>query len=156
VTEYQQREQKVYRPQVTTEYQSYQQTYLTPVTQYQWEPHLRNWWNPFGGAYWTHELRPVTRWEARPAMVHVPVARTNWVEETRTTTVPVTTYRTVPEEYTQRVVDSVTPRATTLGPQDASATSVASRPIGGQQLQSDPPRSQSPWATAPGGDAYRR
>src|SRR6185312_877962 len=51
VTEYQSREQKVYRPQVTTEYQSYQQTYLTPVTQYQVVPHLRNWWNPFGEAY---------------------------------------------------------------------------------------------------------
>ena len=59
-------------------------------------------WNPLGTPYWTHELRPVTRWEARPATVQVPVARTNWVEETRTTQVPVTTYRTVPEEYTQQ------------------------------------------------------
>jgi hypothetical protein len=134
-TEIQTREQKVYRPQVTTEYQSYQQTYLTPVTQYQWEPHLRNPLGILGTPYWTHELRPVTRWEARPSTVQVPVAKTNWVEETRTTQVPVTTYRTVPEEYTQRVVDSVTP----------STTSVASRtPVGGQQYQSDPPRSPSP------------
>jgi hypothetical protein len=155
-TEYQTREQKVYRPQVTTEYQSYQHTYLTPVTEYQWEPHLRNWWSPFGDAYWTHELRPVTRWEARPATVQIPVARTNWVEETRTTQVPVTTYRTVPEEYTQKVVESVAPRGSTMGPGDANATAVASRtPIGGQQLQSDPPRSQSPWATSPSGSTYR-
>jgi hypothetical protein len=154
-TEYQTREQKVYRPQVTTEYQSYHQTYLTPVTQYQWEPHLRNPLGLLGTPYWTHELRPVTRWEARPATVQVPIAKTNWVEETRTTQVPVTTYRTVPEEYTQRVVESVAPRASTIAPSDPNATAVASRPIGGQQLQSDPPRSQSPWATSSGGTAYR-
>ena len=94
-TEYQSREQKVYRPQVPTEYQSYQQTYLTPVTQYQVVPHLRNWWNPFGEAYWTNDVEPVTRWEARPATVQVPMAKTNWVEETLTAQVPVTTYRTV-------------------------------------------------------------
>ena len=82
-TEIQTREQKVYQPQVTTEYQSYQQTYLTPVTQYQWEPHLRNPLGLLGTPYWTHELRPVTRWEARPATVQVPVAKTNWVETTQ-------------------------------------------------------------------------
>jgi hypothetical protein len=146
-TEYQSREQKVYRPQVTTEYQSYQQTYLTPVTEYRWEPHLRNWWNPFVEAYWTHELRPVTRWEARPATVQIPTARTNWVEETRTTQVPVTTYRTVAEEHVARVPVSVSP---------SSTTAVASRPIGSQQLQSDPPRAPSPWAPPAAGDAYRR
>src|SRR5207253_4746599 len=102
VTEYQSREQKVYSPQVTTEYQSYQQTYYTPVTEYQIVPRLRNWWNPFGEAYWSHEYVPVTRWEARPATVQVPVARTNWVEETRTVNVPVTTYRTVQNEDISR------------------------------------------------------
>src|SRR4051812_9858768 len=76
-TEIQTREQKVYHPQVTTEYQSYQQTYLTPVTQYQWEPHLQHPLGILGTPYWTHELRPVTRWEARPATVQVPVAKTN-------------------------------------------------------------------------------
>lgn len=153
-TEYQSREQKVYRPQVTTEYQSYQQTYYSPVTEYQWVPRLKNWWNPFGEAYWTHELTPVTRWEARPTTVQVPVARTNWVEETHTTQVPVTTYRTVPEEYTQKVVESVAPRPAGISPADSTATSVASRSAGGQQLQSDPPRSQSPWATS--ADGFRR
>ena len=74
-TEIQTRQQQVYRPQVTTEYQTYQQTYLTPVTRYQYVPHLRNWWNPITGAYWTHDLQPVTQWEARPATVQVPVAQ---------------------------------------------------------------------------------
>jgi hypothetical protein len=154
-TEYQPREQKVYRPQITTEYQSYQQTYLTPVTQYQYVPHLRNWWNPITGAYWTHDLQPVTRWEARPATVQVPVARTNWVEETHTTQVPVTTYRTVQDEVTSRQVVSVAP----VGGSVASAAppmSVASPPIGGEQLQSDPPRTASSWATSAPPATYRR
>lgn len=143
-TEIQTREQKVYRPQVTTEYQSYQQTYLTPVTQYQWEPHLRNWWSPFGDAYWTHELRPVTRWEARPATVQVPVAKTNWVEETRTVQVPVTTYRTAQSEVVAKTPIGPAATGATPGPAGSTATAVASRPIGGQQYQSDPPRSPSP------------
>jgi hypothetical protein len=144
VTEYRTSEQKVYHPQVTTEYQSYAQTYYTPVTEYQWVPRLRNRFNPFGEAYWTHELTPITRWEARPSTVQIPVARTNWVEETRTTQVPVTTYRTVPEEYTQKVAVGATPTGSGIGPSDGGG-SVALRPIGGQQLQSDPPR-----------DGYRR
>jgi uncharacterized membrane protein len=74
------------------------------------------------------------------------VARTEWVEETRTTQVPVTTYRTVPEEYTSRV-------AVSAAPTDAATTSIVSRPIGSQQLQSDPPREASPWSS---GAAYRR
>lgn len=156
-TEYQAREQKVYRPQTTTEYQSYQQTYLTPVTEYRVVPHLRNWWNPFGEAYWTNDVEPVTRWEARPATVQIPVARTNWVEETQTTQVPVTTYRTVPEEYTSKVVVNAAPASSGLVPSAATTTSVASRTsIGGQQYQSDPPKTSSPWATATSGDSYRR
>jgi hypothetical protein len=144
-TEYQTREQKVYHPQVRTEVQSYQQTYLTPVTEYQWVPRMRGRWNPFVNPYWAHELAPTTRWEARPTTVQVPVSRTEWVEETRTTQVPVTTYRTVPEEYTSRVAVSVAPGGAT--------SSVANRPIGSQQMQSDPPREPSPWS---GGSDYRR
>jgi hypothetical protein len=148
-TEYQTREQKLYRPQMRTEYQSYQQTYLTPVTEYHWVPRLRGRWNPFMPPYWAHGLTPTTRWEARPATVQVPVARTEWVEETRTTQIPVTTYRTVPEEYTSRV-------AVSAGPVGGATTSLASQPIGSQQLQSDPPREPSPWTDRSGGAAYRR
>src|SRR5262245_21466652 len=150
-TEYQTREQKVYHPQVTTEYQAYQQTYLTPVTQYQWEPHLRHPLGLFGTPYWTHELRPVTRWEARPATVQVPVAKTNWVESTHTTQVPVTTYRPAQAEVVYK--EPVGPSGSNLAPASSTTTAVASRPIGGQQLQSDPPKGQSPWATS--GTSYR-
>jgi hypothetical protein len=150
-TEYQQREQKSYRPQVTTEYQSYAQTYVAPVTEYQWVARYRGWWNPFVQPYWSHELVPVTRWEARPSTVNVPVARTDWVEETRITQVPVTTYRTVQD----RVAVSATPASSSAIASGGPSTSVALRPIGGQQMQSDPPRDGTPWG---GGSTstYRR
>jgi len=154
VTEYQAREQKTYSPQVTTEYQSYQQTYYTPVTEYQWVPRLRNRFNPFADAYWAHELTPITRWEARPSTVQVPVARTNWVEQTQTVQVPVTRYQTVQNEHTYRQAIGVAPTGAANVASSGSAPQVASRPIGGQQLQSDPPRSQSAWASTPGD--YRR
>jgi hypothetical protein len=135
-TEYQTREQRVYRPQVTTQYQAYAQTYYTPVTEYAYVPRLRGRWNPLVVPYWQHELTPMTRWEARPTTVQVPVSRTDWVEEVRTTQVPVTTYRTVPEEYTSRVAVSA----------DSGGTAIASRPIGGQQMTSDPPAEGSAWS----------
>jgi len=119
------------------------------VTQYQWEPHLRNPLGILGTPYWSHELRPVTRWEARPATVQVPVAKTNWVETTQTTQVPVTTYRPAQAEVVY--AEPVGPSGSNLGPASSTATSVASRPIGGQQLQSDPPK-QNTWNT---GTAYR-
>lgn len=141
-TEIQTREQKVYQPQVVTEYQSYQHTYLTPVTQYQYVPHLRNWWNPITGAYWTHDLQPVTYWQARPATVQVPVSRTNWVETRQTYQVPVTTYQTVAGENIDRRAVGI---ASNAGPAPTTSTAVATAPIGGQQLQSDPPRTASGW-----------
>jgi hypothetical protein len=158
-TEYQAREQKVYRPQVTTEYQSYQQTYYAPVTEYQVVPRLHHPFNILGRSYWSNEYVPVTRWEAKPSTVQIPVARTNWVEGTQVTQVPVTTYRTTQEEAYHKVAIGVSPAGAAPGANVASAApmaSVASRPIGGQQLQSDPPRSQSPWATAPSPDGLRR
>lgn len=142
-TEYQTREQKVYRPQLTTQYHSYQQMYVAPVTEYQWVARQRGLWNPFIQPYWTNELVPVTRWEARPSTVQVPVSRTDWVEETRTTQVPVTTYRTVQDQQTSRVAVSAAPAGA------AGATAIASRPapVTGQQMQSDPPRSGNPYTS---------
>jgi hypothetical protein len=154
-TEYQTREQKSYRPQVTTEYQTHPQTYVAPVTEYQWVARYRGWWNPFVQPYWSHELVPVTRWEARPGTVQVPVARTDWIEETRTTQVPVTTYRTVQDQSTSRVAISAAPGASSAIASGGSTTSVALRPIGGQQMQSDPPRDGNPWGGS-STSTYRR
>ena len=137
-TEYQQREQKVYRPQVTTDYQTYQQMYMTPVTEYRMVSRMHGWWNPFAQPYWTHNVEPVTRWEARPVTVQVPVARTDWVEETRIAHVPVTTYRQVQDESITRTALNVPPASSLSG-----GTAVASRPAS-QQMESDPPRYKSP------------
>lgn len=134
ITTYQQQTSKTYQPQTTTQYQAYPQTTFAPVTQYQWVSRYRNWWNPFGRPYWTTELEPVTNWQAQQTTVHVPVSRTQWVEHTHTAQVPVTTYQTVTDE--QRV-------AIGPAPTGSGAANIASRPVnfGGQQLESDPPRS---------------
>jgi hypothetical protein len=67
-------------------------------------------WNPFAQPYWTHNLEPFTRWETRPGTVQVPVARTDWVEETRTAQVPITEYRTVNDEtITRTAISRITP-----------------------------------------------
>jgi hypothetical protein len=144
-TEYQTQESKSYRPQVSTEYRSYPQTYVAPVTEYQWVARQRGLW-PFVQPYWSHELVPVTRWEARPGTVQVPVARTDWIEETRTTQVPVTTYRTVQDHTTHRVAISAPPSPSMMASGTSSSTSVAMQPIGGQQMQGDPPRDGNLWS----------
>ena len=135
VTTYQPQTSKSYQPHTTTQYQAYPQTQFAPVTQYQWVARYRNWWNPFGRPYWTTELEPVTRWQAQQTTVHVPVTKTERVEHTHTAQVPVTTYATVEAE-------SKVPVAVAPG---AAGTAIASRPVngtyGGQQLDSDPPRS---------------
>ena len=151
VTEYQTREEKYLRPQVSTQYQTLQQTHLTPVTQYQMVPRMVNRWNPFVEPSWRYEYVPVTRWEARPTTVQVPLAKTDWVEEKRTVQVPVTTYKTVKEEQMRKVALGVVPGATpsrTIAGNQPAAT-VASQPTneswkpiggyGGQQLPTDPP-----------------
>lgn len=159
VTEYQTREQKFYRPQVTTEYQTFEQNYAVPITEYRWVARQRGWWNPFAQPYWTYELQPVTRWETRPAKVQVPVARTDWVEETRTTQVPVTTYRTAAAEYISK--EPVLAPQSPTAPSTTSATSLANRPessgFGGQSMdKGDPPREPSRWYDRPGSEGYRR
>lgn len=145
-TEMQTRQEQVLTPQVATSYQTYQQSYLTPVTEYRWVSRRRGVFNPFVAPYWQHQLEPFTRWENRPATVQVPVTTTNWVAATRTVQTPVTTYKTVPAETVSKVALSVAP---TGAPQTAIASSPAA-PIGGQQLQSDPPRTANAWSSASG------
>jgi hypothetical protein len=164
-TEYQTREEKFYRPQISTQYQTHQQTYLSPTTQYQMVPRLAGRWNPFVQPYWVYDYVPVTRWEARPATVHVPLTKTDWVEETRRLQVPVTTYKTVKEEQITKVALGVAPATSprTLAA-DASPTSIASQPtnnwrpnsIGGQQLTNDPPANSPYESSPPLGDRYKR
>jgi len=152
-TQMQTREEKVLRSRVTTKYQTYQQSYLSPVTEYRWVSRMRGRWNPFVQPYWAQQLEPVTRWESRAATVQMPTTSTDWVEERRTVQTPVTTYRTVQNETVSRVAVSVAPGAmpSTLQPNTFTPVEtpmVASRPaplVGGQRMQSDPPRGGNEW-----------
>ncbi len=103
VTVMEDRQQTVYRQQVTTQTLNHQQLYCTPVTQYRMVSRLNGRWNPFVTPYWTHQLKPVTHWQQQVATVQVPVAQSAWVPETRTVQVPVTTYRTAREETISKV-----------------------------------------------------
>lgn len=157
VTEYQTREEKVYRPRTTTEYQPIATSQTTPVTEYRWVSRQRGWWNPFIEPYWTHQLEPFTRWEQRPATVHVPTTRTDWVEEKRSVQIPVTSYKTVQEEYTQRVAVSA---PTGVATPTTSAPLVATAPAsglrwGGERLDNDPPRTASRWEAPVTSNRYR-
>lgn len=154
VTEMQTRQSTVLQPQTVTQVQSYQQTYVTPVTEYRWVARRRGVFNPFVQPYWTHQLEPVTRWETKAATVQVPTTQTTWVPVQQTTQVPVVTYKSVPQETTHRV--AIATPSTTSPIATPPNTAVASVPIGGQQLQSDPPRNASNWSsTSPGGSRYQ-
>ncbi len=145
-TEMHTRTEQVYTPQVATSYQTYQQNHITPVTEYRWVSRRRGVLNPFVAPYWQHQLEPFTRWENRPTTVQVPVTTTNWVAGTRTVQTPVTTYKSMPVETTHKVALN-SPPTTVSQP----ATAVAAKPlspIGGQQMQSDPPRTASGWSSA--------
>ncbi|MEM6329216.1 MAG: hypothetical protein AAF790_03090 [Planctomycetota bacterium] len=171
ITEMQTREEKVFRPRVTTKLQTVRQNYLTPVTQYRWVSRLKGRFNPFVQPYWAQQLEPVTRWQTTESTVQVPTTSTEWVEERRTVQAPVVTYRTVQNETVSRVAMAAPPAAYQPGmiaaaPQRVAETplpaaapvagrplQVASRPApiaGGQRMQSDPPRAASRWRSQEG------
>lgn len=158
-TQMQSREQKVYTPRTTTQYQSYQQSSLTPVTEYRWVSRMRGRWNPFVQPYWAQQLEPFTRWENRLSTVQVPTTKTDWVEERRVVQTPVTTYQTVQNETISRVAVNSVPAAIPASPAPATFTPIQSTPmvaslpsatVGGQRMQSDPPRTASGWRSADG------
>jgi len=141
--------QTVYRQQLTTD--NLQSTHLVtvPNTQYRLVSRMRGRWNPFVTPYWTHHYEPVTTWSQQAATVSVPVSRLAWVPETRVVQSPVTTYRTA-----QRVIkEPVSAAPSTAGGQQYASNSspsatlaavpsgsrTASLPIGGRQLNNDPP-----------------
>ena len=132
-TEIQQREQVVYRQQVTTESHEQVRTVQTPVVEYQWVPRLHGRWNPFTQPYVVHEQVPVTHWETHTEIVTVPVTRSEWVPETRVVDVPIVTQRMANEEVISRVA---------VGPSPSTGSTVAGGvSIGGvARLDNDPPR----------------
>ncbi len=134
-TRYETRQTTVYRPQYRTELRDTYRTYQVPVTEYQWTTRMRGRWNPFTRPYLSHELVPVTRWECRSEVNQVPVTAAEWVPETRTVQVPVTTQQIAQEEVIRRVVVNGQPsRGNAVG--------------GIAQLDGDPPRQSTGWRAA--------
>jgi hypothetical protein len=161
VTETREQQQTTYRQQVTTETVQHQQLYSVPVTQYQVVSQLHGRWNPFMTPYWTHHYAPVTTWQQQVATVQIPVTRVAWAPETRTVQQPVTTWKTAnrivlthtpigasPTTALAAKPLSGSPSATIAAVPNGStstSTSVASRPLGGEALTSDPPRQPTGW-----------
>ena len=164
VTKTQQQQSTTYRQQVTTENVQHQQVYNVPVTQYQIVSRLNGRWNPFVQPYWTHHYEPVTTWQQQVGTVQIPVTRVAWAPETRTVQQPVTTWETHNQEIVMKTPIGPTPlggapntalaaRPATSSPSatisplsgSTSGTSVASRPLGGEAMQSDPPRQANGW-----------
>jgi hypothetical protein len=159
-------QQTSYRYQVTTENVPHQQVYNVPITQYQIVSELHGRWNPFVTPYWTHRYEPVTVWQQQVATVNLPVSHVAWVPETKTVQQTVSTWKTVNSEFVRRdpiglipagggsttaIADArplsgATPSAT-LTPADQPAAMTASRPLGGEAISSDPPKSG--WNTSP-------
>ena len=139
VTRYEQRQQTVYQPRVTTELRDSYRTYQVPITEYRWETRWHGRWNPFVRPYTTQEMVPVTRFECRTEATKVPVARTEWVPETRVVQVPVVTQQIVSDEVVRRVVVSVAPPK--LGPSNVGGVA---------RLESDPPRQGTGWQARAG------
>jgi hypothetical protein len=158
VTVMKDQQQTTYRQQVTTENVQHQQVYNVPVTQYRIVSRLNGRWNPFVQPYWTHHYEPVTTWQQQVGTVQIPVTRVSMAPETRTVQVAATEYRTASEEVTHRVAVGAVPSTgantawaartpATAGPSatiaplaGSAATSIATRPIGGEKMESDIPR----------------
>lgn len=161
----QDRQQTVYTQQVTTSNINHQQLYCVPTTSYRWDSRLRGRWNPFVTPYWTHHLKPVTTWSTQVANVQIPVNQVAWVPQTTTVQVPVTAYRNAEEEIVTRVplnTSTALASAQPLGSSGPTATlaarpgtTSASRPLGGQALQKDPPRQASGWQSPGNASGYR-
>lgn len=144
-TQVQERQQTVYREQVTTENLQTQQLTHTPVTTYQWEARWHNTWNPFGQPYVTYHWTPRTHWQTEARTVEVPVTRREWVPETKTVQVPVTTTRFEEQTQVSRVAVGPAPATAPLAfvpAQPSPPTEVARREeVGGiRDLDEQPPR----------------
>jgi hypothetical protein len=164
VTKTQEQQQTSYRQQVVTENVQHQQVYSVPVTQYQIVSRLHGRWNPFITPYWTHHYAPVTTWQQQVGTVQIPVTRVSWAPETRVVQQPVTTWETHNQEIVIKTPIGPTPLSggsnaalasrplgsspsATISPLASSPaqTTVASRPLGGEALTSDPPRQATGW-----------
>ncbi|MEX2140389.1 MAG: hypothetical protein WD894_14085 [Pirellulales bacterium] len=123
-TEWDEKQQTVYRERYDTQWQTNYRTYLTPVTEYRQELYLANRWNPLATPYWTYRYVPVTRWEARQEPYSVPIAQRTWVPEQQTVRIPRTTTLMATEEHVSKMVIGT---ATGGGPMGTSPQTAVAR-----------------------------
>jgi len=137
-TQYETRNQTVWREEMVTDYHDQLRAVHTPVTEYRWKSCLRGRWNPFARPYVEPRLVPETRWETKYEVVQKPVTRRSLVPETRTVQVPVTKYKIAEEEVISRVA---------VGP---------SSNVGGiAKLDNDPPKQSTNWKANESGTVRR-
>jgi len=162
VTVMQDRQQTSYVQKLQTNTINHQQCYSVPITQYQWVSRMHGRFNPFITPYWTHNLKPVTRWQQQVANVQIPVNQMSWVPQTRTVQVPVTEYRLAEEEIISRVAVSQPRTLSQAQPLSTNRPAmIAVRPsrsnagsIGGVALENDPPQQATGWRS-PNNGRYR-
>jgi len=109
-TEYQNREQVIYRPEVTTELVDSHRSVPVPVTQYRWVTRIEGRWNPFVEPYVAYDWVPTTHWQYRAEPIKVPVTTTRWTTERRVVQVPVAQQRLAQREEIRRVPVAWAPR----------------------------------------------
>jgi hypothetical protein len=143
-TEWQTREQTVYRPQLRTEMRETLRTYSMPVTHHEWITRMHGRWNPFTTPYFTHHLVPVTRWERRAELIKLPVVKREWVREKRTVSVPLTSLRVAQEKVIRRTPVAGAP-ATAPSPRVSLRSSAINQAAFGTALDGDPPRHGLRW-----------
>ncbi len=136
-TVWEDRQETVYRQQLTTELRDSYSTVYTPVVVPNYRPVWHGRFNPFVQPYMTLESAPYTYWSPQTHATPVPVTSQQWVPETRTVKVPVRTLRFVEQDQV-RVV-AVGPAPQQAVPQQAASS--PGLPLGGvSRLESDPPR----------------
>jgi len=139
-TTIQERQETVYQEQYRTELQDRQRTVYQPQVEYRWVPKVKNRWNPFAQPRVEYHFVPCQVWKLQQEQYQVPVTTRELVPQTRVVRTPVTKQRIVEEQHITRVAIN-TDREPQRLDESGAAASVANRnAIGGQRLESDPPR----------------
>jgi hypothetical protein len=142
-TKYEPRQYTTYRERYTTEMQEVPRTYQVPVTEQQWVPGYQRSWNPFAPPVLTYRLVPVTRMESRTDTVRVPSTRKEYIPETATQHVPVTTHHLAQEEHTHRVAVGPIQNGTVATAPATTNSAANNAAVGGLNKVDDPPRDAS-------------
>ena len=119
------RMQTVYTPETVTEMRTQQRAAWVPVTTYEYQPRWPSRSTPFSEPTFTHELRPVTRWQLRMETVTVPVTTQQYKPEVKIVQVPVRSLGFVEREVVERVAVQTLPAGQSPGSQLAGGQSAS-------------------------------